>query len=167
VAPEDVPALAPLTASERLSWDLEASGAARAHPMTLVRAALADLGVAPVEACHRARPAPGGVPPVVTVAGVVTLRQRPPTAKGVLFLTVEDETGFVQCVVRPEVLGAVDHVVRRPAVIVRGAVRAAGNWRGVVVGQAWALDGVFGGYEGHPSFAAGRDRLATRAERAS
>jgi DNA polymerase III alpha subunit len=39
----------------------------------------------------------------VAVAGLVLLRQRPATAKGVLFVTLEDETGIANIVVRPDV----------------------------------------------------------------
>jgi error-prone DNA polymerase len=39
----------------------------------------------------------------VTVAGLVLVRQRPGTAKGVIFLTLEDETGIVNVVVWPKV----------------------------------------------------------------
>ena len=45
----------------------------------------------------RLREPPGGAR--VTVAGLVILRQRPGTAKGVIFLTLEDETGVVNIVV--------------------------------------------------------------------
>jgi error-prone DNA polymerase len=38
----------------------------------------------------------------VRVAGAVIVRQRPGTAKGVVFITVEDETGLVQAIIRPE-----------------------------------------------------------------
>ena len=38
----------------------------------------------------------------VSVAGIVLVKQRPSTAKGVLFLTLEDETGFVNVVVKPK-----------------------------------------------------------------
>jgi error-prone DNA polymerase len=40
----------------------------------------------------------------VRTAGAVTVRQRPGTAKGVLFLTLEDETGMSQAIVSPELL---------------------------------------------------------------
>jgi error-prone DNA polymerase len=36
------------------------------------------------------------------VAGIVVIRQRPGTAKGFLFLTLEDETGFINVVVKPQ-----------------------------------------------------------------
>jgi len=41
---------------------------------------------------------------LVTTAGVVVIRQRPMTAKGFLFITMEDETGFSNIVVKPRVL---------------------------------------------------------------
>ena len=42
----------------------------------------------------------------VTVAGAVICRQRPGTAKGFLFLTLEDETGLVNVIVRPDLFQA-------------------------------------------------------------
>ena len=112
-----------------------------------------DLG--PATPAHRSYP-------VVTVAGLSMLRQRPPTAKGVLFITLEDETGFIQCVVRPKVLEYLDHVLRHSSLIVRGELHIQGNWRGLVVTNAWPLNGIFGGYEGHPCQDAGRDRMIVR-----
>jgi hypothetical protein len=47
--------------------------------------------------------------------------------------------------------------------IVRGQLHAEGNWRGLVVTHAWALDGIFGGYEGQLDNAGGRDRYVTAA----
>jgi len=160
----DVPALRALAADERLTWDYHAQGAARAHPMGLIRRSLAELEIRPLSACYplgRLRQH-GRRHPRITVAGICVLRQRPPTAKGVMFLTLEDETGMMQCVVRPQVLERLDHVLRVGGVIVRGAIHAAGNWRGLVVEDAWVLDGIFGGYSGHANFTSGRDELVTR-----
>ncbi len=92
------------------------------------------------------------------------LRQRPPTAKGVLFVTIEDETGFLQCVVHPPVQDLYGHVLRQGGLIVQGRLQIEGAWRGLVVTQVWALDGIFGGYEGHLSWAGGRDRLVLPTE---
>jgi error-prone DNA polymerase len=39
---------------------------------------------------------------IVRVAGAVIVRQRPGTAKGFVFLTMEDETGMVQAIIRPD-----------------------------------------------------------------
>ena len=172
----DIPDLPELTAQDRLSWDYETHGAGRMHPMTLMRRTLNELEIRSIETCYRFgryvpaaggryHPASGSRYPIVTVAGISVLRQRPPTAKGVMFLTLEDETGFVQCVVRPEVLEHLDHVLRQSALIVRGELHIHGNWRGLVVTNAWALNGIFGGYEGHPCQDGGRDRLVVAAGR--
>lgn len=160
VASDDVPDLPPLAEAERLSWDYAAHGAARAHPMGLRRPTLDALEIRSVEVVRRLARAAGGRA-VATTAGVVISRQRPRSANGVLFLVVEDETGFIQCIIRPEVLERVDWVVRSGAVIARGPVTAEGNWAGLVVTGLWPLDGVFGGYEGHPSMAGGLDRHVT------
>ena len=39
----------------------------------------------------------------ITVAGLVILRQRPGTAKGVIFITLEDETGTANLIIRPHI----------------------------------------------------------------
>jgi error-prone DNA polymerase len=162
VGAEDRPDLPALTESERLSWDLQMHAAARRHPMTLLRRTLQDLEVRTVDTCYRfGRYVPlrsDGPPPRLTVAGLAILRQRPSTASGVTFLTIEDETGFIQCIVYPKVWAAYEHVLTAGHVIVRGPLQVDGNWRGLVVNEAWRLDGIFGGYEGHPSASGGRDR---------
>ena len=166
VADEDVPYLPSLSESERLSWDLQTHAAARRHPMTLLRRTLQDLEIRTVDTCYRfGRYVPlqsGGPPPRLTVAGLAILRQRPSTASGVTFLTIEDETGFIQCIVYPKVWAAYEHVLTGGHVIVRGPLQVDGNWRGLVVNEAWRLDGIFGGYEGHPSASGGRDRWIRR-----
>ena len=101
-----------------------------------------------------------GIWPIIAmVAGRVMLRQQPPTAKGVMFLTVEDETGFLQCVVRPDVLERLDKELRHAALIVRGTLSISGHWRGLVLTHARPLDHVLGGYHGHPNNLGGRDIL--------
>lgn len=157
---DDLPELPPLGLNDRLSWDYLAHGSARMHPMLLVRRALNALEIRPVETCFRfPQSAPAAPPslPVITTAGVCILRQRPPTAKGFMFITLEDETGFIQCVVPPPVQEHLDHVLTASALIVRGALQAAGNWRGLILHQAWILNGIFGGYEGFAGTYGGRD----------
>ncbi|MEL6610467.1 MAG: DNA polymerase III subunit alpha [Bacteroidota bacterium] len=160
----DLPPLPSLPESERLAWDLSIQGAARRHPMTLARRTLQDLEIRPIATVRQLAGATGGrrPGPRVTVAGLATMRQRPPTANGVMFLTLEDESGFVQCVIRPEVLEAYDHVFRSSAVIVRGRATGQAGWAGLEVMDAWPLSGVMGGYEGHPSWSGGRDHRVLR-----
>ena len=69
----------------------------KAHPMAFLRASLAERGF--VRACDlRARKFRS----MVHVAGVVLIRQRPGSAKGVCFITLEDETGVINLVVWPD-----------------------------------------------------------------
>jgi error-prone DNA polymerase len=57
----------------------------------------------------------------IKVAGVITHRQRPGTAKGVYFLNLEDETGLLNIVVLPDVWAKHRHVVRKsPALVIGG-----------------------------------------------
>ena len=163
---EDIPALPALKKAERYSWDYETHKAARVHPMTLMRRTLNELEIRPIETCYRiGRYAPvgtGKTNTIITTAGLTVLRQKPGTANGVMFLTLEDETGMIQTIVPPNVLEALDHVLSRSSLIVRGKLQVMGNWRGLVLTQAWPLDGIFGGYEGHASMAGGRDVFVTQ-----
>ena len=168
--PEDIPDLPELSERERLDWDLETHRAARRHPMTLVRRQLTDLEIRPIEMCQAfgktISVSPEAPPPKITVAGISILRQKPSTANGVMFLTLEDETGHLQCVCQPEVQQAYGHVFRGGAVIAEGKLQIEGNWRGLVVTRAWRLDGIFGGYEGRASASGGRDRWIRTSEEA-
>lgn len=49
--------------------------------------------------------------PLVSVAGLAITRQRPGTAQGTLFITLEDETGYVNLVVRPKVFERYSHIL--------------------------------------------------------
>ena len=79
------------------------------HPLELLRARLDAAGVlraaellaraAPDRAARPVRPARGEV----AVAGLAVCRQRPPTAGGLTFVSIEDETGFANLIVTPEV----------------------------------------------------------------
>ena len=66
----------------------------RRHPLALLRPRLAELSMITAEAL---RHTPSGTP--VHVTGLVTCRQHPGTAKGVIFVTLEDETGQINVVV--------------------------------------------------------------------
>ncbi len=69
----------------------------KAHPLAFLRAGLAERGF--VRAADlRARK----LRSIVQVAGVVLIRQRPGSAKGVVFITLEDETGVINLVVWPD-----------------------------------------------------------------
>ncbi|NIR31745.1 MAG: hypothetical protein GWN21_01405, partial [Gammaproteobacteria bacterium] len=67
------------------------------HPMEHLRESLRARGVLSAEELKRVRSGQR-----VRVAGVVICRQRPGTAKGVCFVTLEDETGFSNFVIYSE-----------------------------------------------------------------
>ncbi len=69
----------------------------KAHPLALLRAELAADGVATAASLERRRSGR------VSVAGLVLIRQRPGSASGVIFMTIEDETGVANIVVWPQV----------------------------------------------------------------
>jgi error-prone DNA polymerase len=89
--------LAEMTAEERLVADYGGTGVTVGpHPMALRRATLAAAGVT------RATDLADGVDGArVRVAGSVIVRQRPGTAKGFVFLSLEDETGIANVIVTP------------------------------------------------------------------
>ncbi|MFO7299060.1 MAG: error-prone DNA polymerase, partial [Actinomycetes bacterium] len=111
----EAPPLGEMDPEEVHRADLWATGVSTAHPMSFIRDRLPDCAtVAEVLATGRNRPR-------VKVAGVVTHRQRPGTARGVRFLNLEDETGLLNVIVLPEVWEANRPVVRKsPALVITG-----------------------------------------------
>ncbi|CAG0995213.1 hypothetical protein ANRL2_03510, partial [Anaerolineae bacterium] len=88
---EDTVELQPLSATERLTLDFDLLGLSTGeHVMDFYRPVLAEQGVLTSATLRRAK---HGTP--VKVAGLVVVHQAPPTAKGVHFLTLEDETGLL------------------------------------------------------------------------
>ena len=71
----------------------------RAHPLSLLRQALRDRRFL----CARDLPGQGDKA-LVRVAGIVTGRQRPGTATGIVFVTLEDESGWINVVVNPQLV---------------------------------------------------------------
>jgi error-prone DNA polymerase len=83
---------------ERLVADFHGSGmTAGPHPMSYCRARLDSMNVK--RACDLGRIRDGEY---TRVAGCVIARQRPGTAKGFVFLSLEDETGIANVIVRPD-----------------------------------------------------------------
>jgi error-prone DNA polymerase len=118
--------LAPMDAVERLHADFYNSGLTIGpHPMSFHRERMNRMGVIPAAEIHLIR---DGV--LVRIAGCVIVRQRPGTAKGFLFLTLEDETGISNAIVRPDLFDAErTTLVSAPYLIVEGMLQ---NQDGVV-----------------------------------
>ena len=92
------PPLRAMTAAEETFADLWATGTFGTHPIAHLRKPLEGAGVAPTAAL---KTAPPGAP--IAVAGLVTHRQQPGTARGVVFLSLEDETGIANVICPPGV----------------------------------------------------------------
>jgi error-prone DNA polymerase len=102
--------------------DLWATGLSpESYPTELFRSQLNAQGVVTAAALTRLRNGAS-----VTVGGVVTHRQRPATAKGVIFVNLEDETGLVNVICTLPVWQRYGHVARTsPALLVRGKLEKA------------------------------------------
>jgi error-prone DNA polymerase len=111
----EAPPLPGMTDEETHRADLWATSVSARHPMSFVRHRL-DGCLTAAETLEVRRNMAR-----VRVAGVITHRQRPGTAKGVYFLNLEDETGLLNIVVLPDVWAKHRHVVRKsPALVVHG-----------------------------------------------
>ena len=76
------------------------------------------------------------------VAGFVVVRQRPATAKGILFMSLEDESGLLDLVVKPDIYARLREVIRtNPLLIAEGVVQR--NSRSVSV-LVWGAVGMRG-----------------------
>jgi error-prone DNA polymerase len=134
------PALAPLADWDAMIADYATTGLTiDRHPIGLLREALGKRGI--VSSAGLAELEHGTT---VQVAGLVVARQRPGTAKGVVFLLLEDETGTVNVIVPPRVYER-DRLVARtePLVVVEGVLErfaSAGGAINVLVRRLAPLD---------------------------
>jgi len=91
-------ALVPLTAGREVVEDYRATQLSlRAHPLTFLRGELTRRGM---RTCGDLQHIKDGAR--VEVAGIILVRQRPGSAKGVLFITIEDETGIANGILWPD-----------------------------------------------------------------
>ncbi len=137
---DDAPAMPALTRTEQLVLDYARTGISVGdHPMRLARPSLpkrvrrsSELGTI----AHGAR---------VTSAGMVICRQRPQTASGVVFVTLEDEEGFINLILYARVFERFRHVTTTSPLLVGArenrARRGGGLHRNEQGGEARATAG--------------------------
>jgi error-prone DNA polymerase len=137
VVGEDAPPLPALTPLEKAAADVWATGlTVGPEAVELARARLDSLGVVPAD---RLLGTEGDGR--VLVAGVVTHRQHPESAKGTVFLNLEDETGMVNVICSPGAWERWRHVARRsPALLVRGRLERTEGVVSVVAEKMAPLD---------------------------
>ncbi len=133
----EAPALAEPAPLETVGDDLWSLGLSPERTaMELARPRLAERGVVPA-AELRCR----GHGRRVAVAGVVTHRQHPESARGMVFVNVEDETGHVNVVFTPGAWRRWRHVARRaPALLVTGRLEVAQDVVNVVAERVEAFE---------------------------
>ena len=135
------PTLPIMTDRERQAADLSLTGVStQGSPLKLLRPILADDGV--LSAADLADQEHGSR---VRVAGVVTHRQRPHTASGMIFLNLEDETGLLNVVCRAGMWRRYRSIGRRAvALIVRGTVEKGDGVVALMADRLQVLPGVPG-----------------------
>ncbi len=118
----DAPRLPPMDEAEEMAADLQTLGLSpQSSPMELARPDLERRGAVPISSLLHV---PDGAR--VTVAGIVTHRQRPATAAGTTFLNVEDESGLVNVICSPGLWVRYRRAARSAVVmLVRGRLERA------------------------------------------
>jgi error-prone DNA polymerase len=133
-ADEPAPEFARLTAAEEIGWDHATSHhSVRGHPLAPLRAELRAEGLP--DARGVAALADGAR---VRYAGLVICRQRPGTAAGITFMTLEDETGFVNLVVFTQVFERYALLAKTRSFLgVSGRVQRQGEVVHVLAAELW------------------------------
>jgi error-prone DNA polymerase len=128
--------LARMTVEERLTSDFRGTGVTIGrHPMAYRRPEMQALGVTP--AAYLAR-VPNGR--LVRIAGSVIVRQRPGTAKGFVFLSMEDETGVMNAIIEPATYDRYKLVVvSQPFLLIDGVLQNQDGVISVKAGRVAAL----------------------------
>jgi error-prone DNA polymerase len=121
-----------MTTGERLTADFHGTGVTVGrHPMAYRRDEMRALGVMPAADLPRV---PDGR--AVRVAGAVIVRQRPGTAKGFVFLSMEDETGIMNVIVTPDMFERCRLLlVGEPFLLIDGVLQNLDNTISVKAGR--------------------------------
>jgi error-prone DNA polymerase len=136
---EEAPLFAPLNAFEEIAWDFDATGhSTQGHPLLPLREQLVAMKLPDAQTVSGMRDGTQ-----TRFAGIVICRQRPSTASGVLFMTLEDETGFVNLVVWPSVYEQYRLLVRTSSFLgVTGQVQQQEGVVHLVAERFWAPQGL-------------------------
>ncbi len=145
---EPVVRFSPLGPKVETAFDLWSTGVtAKGQAVAHFRAALDAQRVIPAKGLEAM---PNHL--VCRVGGLVITRQRPGTAKGFVFLTIEDETGLVNVIVRPDVYERYRRVIRTASMIViEGVLQKEQGTIDMLARTAWVFndEGVVGGVRSH------------------
>lgn len=154
IALDELARLAELTPTEAMQWDSRTKGSTTGpHPIALKRFELSRAGITPInllapdysdglEGRYRLSK---NKEKIVSVAGMVIARQRPQSAKGVVFITIQDETDSIQTITTPELWAKLKPVLKSGALILTGVLQVVETvsgrvWKGLQVRSAQVLD---------------------------
>ncbi|TAJ82400.1 error-prone DNA polymerase [Reyranella sp.] len=134
--PEPAVILPALTLGEAVVDDYSSfSMSLRSHPLALLRSTFAQRGISSTEVLENSRN-----DDIFTLAGLVLVRQRPGTASGVVFVTLEDEKGIANLVVWPKIFEAHRRIVMGARLLaVRGRIQREGIVIHLVAEELWDL----------------------------
>lgn len=144
IIPSEAVILPALSEHEQVGMEMAMTGLTTGdHPMQFYRQTLMRRGILSSADLHSS---PAGKQ--VKVSGLLVVHQSPPTAKGYRFLTLEDEFGFINVIVRPKVYAQFRRIVReQPLLLVVGEVQHEGAVTNIVAVQIHSLSGFLTGLE--------------------
>lgn len=125
-----------MTDAEHVVQDYAATGlSVKAHPVSFLRQQLNMLQVTPTAELPNLKNGDK-----IKVAGLVTVRQRPGTAKGILFITIEDETGFANLVAWEKIFDKYrKDIVQARLLMVEGVLQIEGKVIHVIIRRCFNL----------------------------
>ncbi|MFH1018903.1 MAG: DNA polymerase III subunit alpha [Pseudomonadota bacterium] len=126
----------PLSDLETVTMDYRVLGASPfAHPAALLRDEMSALGAVPSNDIPRLSSGKK-----LRAGGLVIVRQSPPTAKGMVFVTLEDEFGFVNVAIRPNAYARIRPVLNRePFLVIEGVLQRDGLATSILGSDVWPL----------------------------
>jgi error-prone DNA polymerase len=112
----------------------------KAHPVSFIREKLSQLHVVSNKGLATKKDGD-----VVKVAGIVLVRQRPGTAKGVCFMTIEDETGWANAVIFPDLFDKQrKEILQSTLIMLEGKLQIEGEVIHVIVGRCYNISKMLG-----------------------
>jgi len=135
-----------LTAAAHVIEDYATMGLSlKAHPVHFVRKQLDNLRVTPTGNLGKMKNGD-----LVKVTGLITVRQRPGTAKGVLFVTIEDESGFANIVIWAKIFETYRReILQARLLMVEGKLQIEGNVIHVIADKCFNLSSLLRSMSAH------------------
>ena len=133
--------LKPHTKQQQMHFDYAHTGfSLKAHPIELIRTELTTRGVQTAAQIKQLRRKSK-----VSVAGIAVCRQRPGTAKGTVFITLEDEVGNTNTIIRPAIYEQFRRVITQSnALIVYGHIERTESVIHLIVETVESIDWMLG-----------------------